>query len=57
MKHTVWFGLLLLASGQAASAQPADNLTDQQKTQIQAIRAKAREKAMAVKNDSSGMPR
>jgi len=31
MKHTVWFGLLLLASGQAASAQPADNLTDQQK--------------------------
>ena len=31
MKHTIWFGLLLLASGQAASAQPADNLTDQQK--------------------------
>src|SRR5450755_645485 len=31
MKHIVWFGLLLLASGQAASAQPADNLTDQQK--------------------------
>jgi mono/diheme cytochrome c family protein len=31
MKPIVWFGLLLLASGQAASAQPADNLTDQQK--------------------------
>jgi mono/diheme cytochrome c family protein len=31
MKQIVWFGLLLLASGQAASAQPADNLTDQQK--------------------------
>jgi mono/diheme cytochrome c family protein len=31
MKHTMWFGLLLLASGQAVSAQPADNLTDQQK--------------------------
>ena len=29
------------------------NLTDQQKAQIQAIRAKARKKAMAVKNDSS----
>jgi Spy/CpxP family protein refolding chaperone len=29
------------------------NLTDQQKAQIQAIRAKGREKAMAVKNDSS----
>jgi Spy/CpxP family protein refolding chaperone len=29
------------------------NLTDQQKAQIHAIRAKARERAMAVKNDSS----
>ncbi len=29
------------------------NLSDQQKAQIQAIRAKAREKAAAVKNDSS----
>jgi mono/diheme cytochrome c family protein len=32
MKRIAWFGLLLLASGQGASAQqPADNLTDQQK--------------------------
>ena len=29
------------------------NLTDQQKSQIQAIRAKAREQAKAVRNDSS----
>src|ERR1700722_15135682 len=32
MKRIAWFGLLLLATGQGASAQqPADNLTDQQK--------------------------
>jgi mono/diheme cytochrome c family protein len=32
MKRIAWFGLLLLAAGQGASAQqPADNLTDQQK--------------------------
>jgi mono/diheme cytochrome c family protein len=32
MKRIAWFGLLLLASGQGATAQqPADNLTDQQK--------------------------
>jgi mono/diheme cytochrome c family protein len=32
MKRIAWFGLLLLASGQGASAQqPGDNLTDQQK--------------------------
>jgi mono/diheme cytochrome c family protein len=32
MKRIAWFGLLLLASGQAASAQqPVDNLNDQQK--------------------------
>src|ERR1700676_3106818 len=33
MKRIAWFGLLLLASGQSASAQqPTDNLTDQQKS-------------------------
>jgi mono/diheme cytochrome c family protein len=32
MKRIAWFGLLLLASAQGASAQqPADNLNDQQK--------------------------
>jgi mono/diheme cytochrome c family protein len=31
MKRIVWFGLLLLTSGQGFAQQPADNLNDQQK--------------------------